>query len=323
MKGNKSHIEDNINRLYSDKLLGHEAISELENWLDDNSENQKLSAYFIEKWEGTNKFSANKVRQDKRHSIFTGWLSIQTYKNVAAILLLPIIGTLLFIVSNHKATSNQMMTVRTELGDRAHFFLPDGTEVHMNALSTLSYSLDYGVGERNIKVTGEVYFDVVKNPSLPFVVSADTLKVEALGTKFMVRNYLDESFIRSSLIEGKIKVESAAEEMVLVPGESVDFDKEESGLTKTSFDAGLSLAWTNGNLIFKDDAIEEVCRKIEHWYGVKVICDTDDFSGKRFSLRLRKEETLYNLLAIMSEVLQLNYRMNDDELIITKRGNNN
>jgi ferric-dicitrate binding protein FerR (iron transport regulator) len=323
MSENKSHIEEKINRLYSDKLLGKEAIKDLETWLDNATESEDLSVYFSEKWEATKTSDVNEANQTKRlHLTSTLW-NLQFYKNVAAILLLPLIGALLFVIVNQKVADTQLMTVRTELGDRAHFFLPDGTEVHMNALSTLSYNLSYGVNQRNVQVTGEVYFDVFKNPSLPFVVSSDSITVEALGTQFMVRNYLDEPVVRSSLLEGKIKVESTDEGMVLVPGESVEYNKAASVLTKKRFDLGMGLAWTNGSLIFKDDTMEDVCRKIEHWYGVKVVCNTEDFSGKTFSLRLRKEETLYNLLAIMSEVLQLNYRMNDDNLIITKKRINN
>lgn len=323
MSENKSHIEEKINRLYSDKLLGKEAIKDLETWLDNATESEDLSVYFSEKWEATKTSNVNEANQTKRLHLTSTWWNLQFYKNVAAILLLPLIGALFFVIVNQKVADTQLMTVRTELGDRAHFFLPDGTEVHMNALSTLSYNLSYGVNQRNVQVTGEVYFDVFKNPSLPFVVSSDSITVEALGTQFMVRNYLDEPVVRSSLLEGKIKVESTDEGMVLVPGESVEYNKAASVLTKKRFDLGMGLAWTNGSLIFKDDTMEDVCRKIEHWYGVKVVCNTEDFSGKTFSLRLRKQETLYNLLAIMTEVLQLNYRMNDDNLIITKKRINN
>lgn len=322
MKAEQKHIIEKIKQLYSSEFLNESEVKELEEWIQDADTNAELEFYFKNNWQQARALARQPHQAmeismpafaSKKHKV------MKLYQQIAAVLLLPVIGALLFLTVKDQVKERQMMTVRTEMGDRAHFYLPDGTEVYMNALSSLEYSMDYGLSNRCVEITGEVFFDVFKNKSLPFQVMADSLTIEALGTQFLVRNYLDETYVQSSLVEGKVKVGSTTEEMVLLPGEGIDYSKLDAKLTKTSIDSDMVLAWTQGLLIFKNDNMEQVCRKIEHWYGVSVMYDPYDFEGKTFSLRLRKEETLFNLLAVMGEVMQLNYRMVEDKVIINKQ----
>lgn len=318
MNAEQKNIIERIERLYASEFLAESELQELEQWLDEARNDEELELYLKENWEQA-KQSDFVIKNENQPALSKRVKIWRFYKQIAAIFLLPIIGAMLFMISNQGESENQIMTVRTAMGDRSHFYLPDGTEVYLNAMSSLSYNLDYGIDDRQVEVTGEVFFSVQKNKSLPFVVTADSLKVEALGTQFLVRNYLDEPYVQSSLIEGKVKVQSNNEQVILLPGEGVDYTKANSELIKKDIDSSISLAWTKGQLVFKDDDMEQVCRKIAHWYGVSVVYNPQEFEGTTFSLRLRKEETLFNLLAVMGEVLQLNYRMVDDKIIINKQ----
>lgn len=322
MNVDKKHIIANINRLYSPHILTGEEIEELEQWIQNAETDAGLERYLKGNWDqarnesGLPDFAFAKNKRQPKPGKFNIW---RAYNYAAASLLLPLLGLVLFLVFNkEEAGQKQMMAVRTELGDRVHFFLPDGTEVYMNALSSLHYDTNYGVSNRNVGVTGEVFFDVHKDKTLPFEVSADSLKVEALGTQFVVRNYADEPSVQFALVEGKVRVESNNDEMILLAGAGVEYAKDKAELTKKEIDSGASLDWTKGLLVFEDDNMEQVCRKIEYWYGVSVICNYNDFAGVTFSLRLRKEESLFTLLRVMSEVMQLQYKMENNKIIINK-----
>jgi len=319
MRDNKSYIEKKIERLYSSELISEKDIFELECLLNNSDEESEVSQYFKDNWEEAKKTIQMKKRQRANHVSLAPLFSLATYKNIAAVLLLPLLGTFLwFVLSNNEADS-KLMSVKTEMGDRAHFYLPDGTEVFMNAMSTLSYDMAYASDNRNVKIIGEAFFKVQKNKTLPFVVQTDSLTIEALGTQFIVRNHNDEAYAEALLVEGSIEVNDCASSLILVPGEAIEYEKAKLKMTKKTFNRGLSLAWTKGQLYFSNDGIDQVVRKIEHWYGVKVIYNSKEFNSETLTLKMRKEETLYNLLAVVSEAMHLNYRMVNDEIIIKKR----
>ncbi|WP_430810999.1 MULTISPECIES: FecR family protein [unclassified Carboxylicivirga] len=314
MSKHHEHINEKIKQCYTSSYLSEPQLSELEDWLDQVGDNSELDRYLQDKWEESGASESVVVQKPVLRRLWGA------YRLAAAILLLPLLGAaFMMLLKQSDAEVPQNMIVSSEKGNRVHFTLPDGTEVLLNGASSFSYNTAYAYKNRSVELKGEAFFKVNKNTELPFVVQADSLYITALGTEFMVRNHEDEDFSEAMLVEGSIEVNDLKSSMVLQPGEAIIYKKGKSVLSKKTFQPGIDIAWTQGVLVFNNDDIQAVARKIEQWYGVKVNYNAKDFNNERLTLKLRKEETLFNLLNIASEVINMNYRMANDTVVIIKQ----
>ncbi len=162
----------------------------------------------------------------------------------------------------------------TPRGGQYQLKLPDGSKVWLNAASSITYPTAFTGDNREVKITGEAYFDVVKNESKPFVVKTYKDRVIVLGTEFNINSYTDEGFIKTSLVEGTVKINQT----LLKPGQAYINGKIlETDLSK-------DLAWKNGLFSFENADIQSVMRQLARWYDVEVkfkgSISTDQFSGK-------------------------------------------
>ncbi len=155
--------------------------------------------------------------------------------------------------------------------------LADGTHVWLNAASSLRFPTSFVGTERRVELTGEGYFEVAKNTSMPFRVSvAGKGEVEVLGTHFNINSYADEATINTTLLEGKVKVagfatpSTAGNTRVLFPGEQAQITKEGAISVDKNVDLENVIAWKNGKFIFYNEDIHAVMRKLEKWYDLDV-----------------------------------------------------
>jgi len=325
------HIKDNIAKIYSQQPLSVEELHKLEKWLEssdsDDLGNQWLGEMWNEARDTDVEISFESIKKEINQRISPPVRRIRklghVFQRVAAILLLPLLLIVAWLAYHQSSEETQWVEVRTGKGEQAGFCLPDGSEVRMNALSTLAYNLDYNEDNRDLKVMGEVFIKVHKNKELPLVVKTGNLAVEALGTEFYVKNYEDEEVIEALLVEGRVGVDIAnpgelVERTILNPGQGVYYNKVLHQADVRNFNTDMALAWSEGRLVFNDDEFGQVVKKIERWYGITVRYNPEDFKGESFSVNLKKEETLYNLLEILTEAIGFNYRMIEDTVIITK-----
>ncbi len=174
-------------------------------------------------------------------------------------------------------------TITTPRGGEYSVILPDSSRVWLNAESSIRFPVAFSGRQRAVEITGEAYFEVVKDQNMPFVVSVNGINIEVLGTSFNVRAYSDEEALTATLVTGSIKVASQANKASLVPGQQARADN--TGLIEISDDADIEeiIAWKNGFFIFNSDDIEEIMGQIGRWYDVEVTYDgvmTDEtFSG--------------------------------------------
>jgi hypothetical protein len=173
----------------------------------------------------------------------------------------------------------------TPNGGQYKLTLPDGSKVWLNAASSIKYPTAFAGRERRVEISGEVYFEVMKNAKMPFRVQLPAGKgeVEVLGTRFNVNAYNDEETAKTTLLEGKVKVRQwsmvngqsasadAAAAVVLKPGQQAVLSRALSPLTiDHSPDLEQVIAWTNGMFIFRDQRIENIMRQLSRWYDVEV-----------------------------------------------------
>ncbi|MGJ1392419.1 FecR family protein [Sphingobacterium spiritivorum] len=190
-------------------------------------------------------------------------------------------------------------TLRTPNGGQFQVGLPDGTIAWLNAASSITYPTAFVGTERKVEISGEVYFDVKKQNSKHFVVKTNDQEITVLGTRFNVFAYPEESFVKTSLVEGKIQLDIKDQQVMLKPGLSSVVNKYTNKIRITSFDPDEVLAWQQGYFNFNSEDIESVMRKISRWYDVEVIYE-GDMKGKIFTGALSRFSNVQEILDVMT-----------------------
>ena len=145
--------------------------------------------------------------------------------------------------------------------------LNDGTKVHLNAGTTLSYSKNFNSTSREVTLNGEAYFEVEKGSS-PFIISTDLAKVTVLGTKFNVRSREDGFEI--GVNEGKVKIENKTKSIDLKKGELVDISIDQPKILSVSKVSSFYPGWINNKLICDNSSLEKICKELERRYDIKI-----------------------------------------------------
>jgi transmembrane sensor len=177
-------------------------------------------------------------------------------------------GKLIYKIENQTGAANKINTISTAKGESYQLRLPDGTNIWLNAASSLTYAttlIENGV--RNVKLEGEAYFEVAKDKKHPFIVETNKQTVEVLGTHFNINAYPDESITKTTLLEGSVRLNRAT---VLRPDEQATLSSS-GKIVIEMVDVNEAIAWKNGKFIFNSEDIHSVMRKLSRWYNVEVI----------------------------------------------------
>ncbi|WP_142685757.1 FecR family protein [Chitinophaga polysaccharea] len=201
---------------------------------------------------------------DSSNSIITN----SSGENIAQV----IDGTLSYISSNRNINTGESAynTILVPRGGQYKVILPDGSKAWLNSGSSLRYPVSFGTQSRIMELTGEGYFDVVKNKKLPFTVKSSTLEVTALGTQFNVNTYSNEPYGAATLVEGSLRVsDTKSQKTVLItPGEQAFSAAGNLKVRKVNIYE--LTAWKDGLFVISKAGLDEVMRQVERWYNVTV-----------------------------------------------------
>ena len=164
----------------------------------------------------------------------------------------------------------EMNTIRTPRGGQYQVVLPDGTKVWLDAASSLSYPTAFTGANRQVQLKGEAYFEVAENKNKPFEVLVGDMKVDVLGTHFNVMAYDDESAIKTTLLEGAVKVTMGQASHLLASGEQASLERSTGVMKVLDVDVEETVAWKNGVFELGGAQIESVMRQMSRWYDVDV-----------------------------------------------------
>ncbi len=180
-------------------------------------------------------------------------------------------------------------TIQTPKGGKYQVRLPDGSKVWLNSASTLSYPTTFAGNERKVQLKGEAYFEISPNKNIPFRVQSGNQIVEVLGTHFNINSYDDEDYVKTTLLEGSVKVilnskpNVISNTRLLKPGEQSLTKFSRSDIRIENADTEKAVAWKNGYFKFRNTPIREIMREIERWYDVELVYEgkmpTDEFTG--------------------------------------------
>ncbi len=243
-----------------------------------------------------------------------------------------------------RLSTNKAGDVVTQYGTRTKLLLPDGTSVWLNAGSRLSYDSSYGNVLREVSLSGEGYFDVIKNKGKPFLIHTGNIDIRVLGTSFNVKSYPGDRTIETSLIRGKIEVsfrDKSRKNLILIPNQKLVLLNEPAdklanekiqhnttarnkpeisinALTHFGKDSLITeTAWMDNKLVFQDESFLELAKKMERWYGVKMLFDDQSLSTLHFTGSFEKEN-IQQALKALQLLSNFNFTIKNGEAHILK-----
>jgi ferric-dicitrate binding protein FerR (iron transport regulator) len=161
-------------------------------------------------------------------------------------------------------------TVSTPVGRQFSLVLADGSKVWLNAASSIRFPTAFSGNERTVELTGEGYFEVAHNAAKPFHVKMNDMDVQVLGTHFNIMGYGDEDAVRTTLLEGSVKVTKQAKTQMLQPGQQAVLNRNGDITLNRNADIEQAVAWKNGLIQFAGADMGTVMRQIGRWYDVDV-----------------------------------------------------
>lgn len=217
---------------------------------------------------------------------------------------------------NASSVTNEVLynTISTPRGGKYQIELPDGTEVWLNAASSLRFPTAFVKKDRRVEITGEAYFEVAKNKAMPFIVSVNGSQVQVLGTHFDVMAYNDEASLKTTLLEGAVKFVKGLAVTTLKPGQQSQLLK--SGQVKVADGVNVDevVAWKNGMFDFNGADIGTVIRQLTRWYEVDVVYDQtiDDL----FYAKISRSTNLSEVLRLLELTGKVHFEINGRRIIV-------
>lgn len=232
----------------------------------------------------------------------------------AAILLIPVLSFLIYTKLFEKDQYNEntgSIEVMAPASSRMHIDLGDGTSVWLNHGSTLKYPYRFEGKERRVFLTGEAYFEVAHNSEVPFIVGTNQVEVKAIGTAFNVSAYTDDYLVETTLVEGKVilyDINSSREIKALSPNECLKYNAAAHTYRLETRNTEKYTAWKDGVLIFKNDSITEIAKKLSRWYNVEVEITSEKVKEYTYTATFT-DETLYQVLELMTLPTPVSYKL--------------
>ena len=218
-------------------------------------------------------------------------------------------------------------TMSTPRGKEYQLVLPDGSKVWLNAASSITFPTSFTGKERRVAITGEAYFEVmplnVRNGkgTVPFIVTVNPASykntdIEVLGTHFNVNAYPDEETIKTTLIEGAVRVRKGLESSVLIPGQQAQMINNGGIKLIKDADVGEAIAWKNGRFDFHNMKIEMIMRQVARWYDVEIVYETK--INERYTVNILRNIPVSNLLKYLEMSGGVRFEIDKNKIIVTQ-----
>ena len=205
--------------------------------------------------------------------------------------------------------------IATPKGGQYEVVLADGSAVWLNAGSSIRFPTAFPSNERRVEITGEVYFEVAKQKTAPFIVSVNGAEIHVTGTHFNVMAYEEERVIKTTLLEGSVQFKKADKYVGLSPGQQSQLTQEGRIKVINEVDINEVMAWKNGSFYFQRADIETIMRQIERWYNVDV-----EFRNKKSPTLLHVDIPRNTMLSEVLKVLEiaggLQFKMEGRKIIV-------
>lgn len=208
-------------------------------------------------------------------------------------------------------------TITTPPGGQYRLVLEDGSNVWLNVASSLRFPAVFNGNERVVELNGEAYFEVTKDAKRPFKVKVNDMTVEVLGTHFNINSYHDEKDVRTTLLEGSVKVNAAQKAVMLKPSEQLVFTPASSKVQKLeNVNVEDVVAWKEGRFKFQQMPIEAIMRQVARWYNVNVQYD-GAITKELFTGDVSRQEDVNQLLDILRATKIVSFQVDGNKITVT------
>ena len=249
-------------------------------------------------------------------------------------------GKLVYKVADVKENTTEATlfnTIETPKGGQYQVNLPDGTKVWLNSESSLHYPTKFNGDSRRVELKGEGYFEVAKavikahggsnkgkKVKVPFIVKTENQEVEVLGTHFNINSYKDDEYIKTTLLEGSVRVSLARLyknncSKLLKPGEQSQLN--ETHIKVKPVDTEAIIAWKNGDFIFKEDGLKNIMKQLARWYDVEVIYKAD-VDNLRFGGYISRSKNISAVLKIMESTGKVHFTVEGKKITVHRKYKN-
>jgi len=209
-------------------------------------------------------------------------------------------------------------TITIPRGGEYALTLSDGSRLRMNSESELRIPAHFNESSRDVYMTGEIYFDVAHNATIPFVVHTNQGVIKVVGTSFNVRNYADEIFMAATLVSGKVAFEAEGKDTYLSPGEQLKLNKNSGETSVEEVNVGLFCSWKDGRFAFEKQRLEEIMNTISRWYNINVFYENQSMKDILFTGNIRRYEDLDQVVEMLRLINKIDIEINGNSVFVKK-----
>ena len=192
--------------------------------------------------------------------------------------------------------------------------LSDGTEIHLNSGTKIRFPVNFPkVGNREVYVYGEAYFDVTKDSLHPFIVNSKEVAIKVLGTEFNFSSYNEQKEVVTVLVEGSVSINhvlNSMEEVILEPGQKGAWNRDKKNLSVTKVDTSLYTSWVSGEIVLRDTPFSELITTLERVYNVKILNTNIRMEKRTFNARFNRNiEGVVDVLEGLKLIVPFDYEL--------------
>ena len=211
-------------------------------------------------------------------------------------------------------------TLKVPRGKRFGIALSDGTKVYLNSGTSLKYPVEFlPSGKREVFITGEAYFDVAHDAEHPFIVNAEELNVEVMGTEFNVSAYPEDDVTDVVLVEGSVGLYTEGNNLEnatkLTPGFKGKLDKVKQSIDTEKVNTTIYTAWRNGELVFRNMSFNSILQKLQRYYNITIINNNETLGGEIFNASFNNE-SIDKVLSYFNDSYNIDYTVKDNIVYI-------
>jgi ferric-dicitrate binding protein FerR (iron transport regulator) len=326
-------MENKINHIIARILSGEASLQDtllLSDWLNEDEENRRTFSQIKVYWDAEIAYNnrpnpellLKKIREKingRHHNMSSRKKSVWYISIPAAAVIIAVLTIAYFVYYTWKKQepllheTKEYYTYLTN-DNKTFFTLDDGTKVTLNKNSRFTYTNQYGIENRFVKLDGEAFFEVTKNPDTPFEVAfeietGDNASIKVLGTVFGVKLDADEKKIIATLVTGSICFETQDQKITMTPNQQVEFNYSNSRIDLRIVDAEAEIAWKDGVMKYKAIVFSDLIKRLEKVYGVSVVIQDRKLASPSIMVTgaFDEKQSLEDVLKVISRSLPIKW----------------
>ena len=207
-------------------------------------------------------------------------------------------------------------TITIPRGGEYDLLLSDGSRLRMNSESEIRVPVTFEKGQREVFMKGEIFFDITRDSLAPFVVHTHQGDIRVLGTSFNVRDYQDEDFLETTLVNGKVAFEREGNYSYLKPGEQLRLNKEDGKTTVETVDVLLYCSWKDGRFVFEKQRLEVIMNTIARWYNINVFYESSSVKDILFTGNIKRYGDLEQVVSMLKLINKIDIKIKDRNVFV-------